>query len=54
MDNRSEPLGNVAYRAGKKLEWDYKTMRAKNAHEADPFIKRPEYRAGWKDILRST
>ncbi len=40
-------LGNVAYRAGKKLEWDPKTMRAANAPEADQFIKR-EYRKGWE------
>jgi len=39
-------LGNVAYRTGKKLEWDPKTLRAKNAPEADKFIKR-EYRKGW-------
>jgi predicted dehydrogenase len=36
-------LGNVAYRAGKKLEWDPETMSAKNAPEAAQFIKR-EYR----------
>jgi len=46
-------LGNVAYRTGKKIEWDYKNIRAKNTRDADPFIKRPEYRAGWKDILPS-
>jgi predicted dehydrogenase len=46
-------LGNVAYRAGKKLEWDYRSMRATKAPEADPFIKRPEYRKGWDDILKS-
>ena len=40
-------LGNVAYRAGKKLEWDPKKLRAKNAPEADRFIHR-EYRKGWK------
>jgi predicted dehydrogenase len=40
-------LGNVAYRVGKKLEWDPETMHAKNAPEADPLIRR-EYRAGWK------
>jgi predicted dehydrogenase len=40
-------LGNVAYRVGKKLEWDPEAMRAKNAPEADPFIRR-EYREGWK------
>jgi predicted dehydrogenase len=40
-------LGNVAFRTGKKLEWDYENLKAKNAPEADKFIKR-EYRAGWK------
>ena len=39
-------LGNVAYRAGKKLLWDAESMRAPNAPEADAFIRR-EYRAGW-------
>jgi hypothetical protein len=39
-------LGNVAYRTGKKLEWDASTLRARNAPEADRFIKR-EYRKGW-------
>ena len=33
-------LGNVAYRAGKKLEWDPVSLRAKNAPEATPFIQR--------------
>jgi hypothetical protein len=47
-------LGNVAYRTGKKIEWDYKNLRAKNAPEAAPFIKRPEYRKGWTDILRQS
>jgi predicted dehydrogenase len=45
-------LGNVAYRTGKRIEWDYKKMRATNAPEAAPFIKRPEYRKGWNDILK--
>ena len=45
-------LGNVAYRTGKKLEWDYQNMRATNAPEADPFIKRPVYRKGWDGILK--
>ncbi len=40
-------LGNVAYRVGKKLEWDEKQMKATNAPEADPLIRR-EYRKGWK------
>ena len=43
-------LGNVAFRAGKKLEWDPVKMRATNAPEADRFIKR-EYRKGWTGIL---
>ena len=45
-------LGNVAYRAGKKIEWDYKALRASNAPEADPSIKRPSYRKGWEGILK--
>lgn len=40
-------LGNVAYRVGKKLEWDHAAMKATNAPEADRFIKR-EYRKGWE------
>ncbi len=43
----SNHLGNVAFRAGKKLEWDAATMKAKNCPEADAFIHR-EYRKGWK------
>ena len=41
-------LGNVAYRAGKKILWDHKNMRITNVPEAEPFIKRPKYRDGWK------
>ncbi|MEQ9410891.1 MAG: Gfo/Idh/MocA family oxidoreductase [Fuerstiella sp.] len=40
-------LGNVAFRTGKRLEWDAAAMRATNATEADQFIHR-EYRDGWK------
>jgi hypothetical protein len=40
-------LGNVAYRVGKKLEWDAQTLRARNCPEADAFIQH-HYRAGWK------
>jgi len=29
-------------------------MRASNAPEAAPFIKRPKYRKGWDDILKFT
>jgi len=45
-------LGNVAYRTGRKIEWDFRNLRARNAPEAAPFIKRPTYRAGWDDILK--
>jgi hypothetical protein len=40
-------LGNVAFRVGKKLEWDAVAMKATNAPEADPYIRR-EYRKGWE------
>lgn len=39
-------LGNVAFRAGKKLQWDPKRLIASNAPEADRFVHR-QYRAGW-------
>ncbi|MGC8668088.1 MAG: Gfo/Idh/MocA family protein [Chthonomonadales bacterium] len=39
-------LGNVAFRVGKKLEWDAKHMRASNAPEADQYVKH-HYRRGW-------
>jgi len=39
-------LGNVAYRTGKKLEWDFGKMRATNCPEADSSIQH-QYRAGW-------
>jgi predicted dehydrogenase len=39
-------LGNAAYRAGKKLEWDPKKLKATNCPEADEFLNR-EYRKGW-------
>ncbi len=42
-------LGNVAFRAGKKLEWDAQNLCAKNAPEIEPMIHR-EYRKGWKLI----
>jgi predicted dehydrogenase len=39
-------LGNVAFRVGRKIEWDAKRMRAKNAPEASQYVRR-EYRSGW-------
>lgn len=40
-------LGNVAFRLGKKLEWDPVNLRCPNAPEADALIKRA-YREPWK------
>lgn len=40
-------LGNVAYRVGKKLEWDAAKVRATNCPEADEFIQH-HYRSGWR------
>jgi predicted dehydrogenase len=40
-------LGNVAFRAGKKLIWDAQKLRATNAPEIEPMIHR-KYRKGWK------
>lgn len=42
-------LGNVALRTGKKLEWDSASMKAKNAPEADKFLKE-QYRSGWEIV----
>ena len=39
-------LGTVAYRVGKKLEWNPETLKATNCPEADPLLSRP-YREGW-------
>jgi predicted dehydrogenase len=39
-------LGNVAMRAGKKLEWDAENMKFTNAADAEKFLHF-EYRKGW-------
>lgn len=39
-------LGNVSYRSRKKLDWDARKLRAKNAPEAEEFIQH-HYRKGW-------
>jgi predicted dehydrogenase len=39
-------LGNVAFRVGKKIEWDADKLRATNAPGADKYLRR-EYRKGW-------
>ncbi len=40
-------LGNVAYRVGKKIQWDAAKLKVTNAPEAAHLIRR-EYRKGWK------
>ena len=39
-------LGTVAFRVGKTLQWDPRTLKATNCPEADKLIRR-EYRQGW-------
>ncbi|MEO6033834.1 MAG: Gfo/Idh/MocA family oxidoreductase [Verrucomicrobiota bacterium] len=39
-------LGNVAFRVGKKIEWDTNKLRATNCPEAEKFIQH-HYRKGW-------
>jgi len=39
-------LGNIAIRAGKRIEWDAEKMSVTNLPEANRFVKR-EYRKGW-------
>lgn len=39
-------LGNVAFRTGKKLQWDPVQLRAPNCPEAEQYIQH-KYRAGW-------
>lgn len=40
-------LGCVAYRVGKKIEWDPKHLKAQHCKEADAILK-PHFRHGWK------
>jgi predicted dehydrogenase len=39
-------LGNVAYRVGRKLQWDGPAMKVTNCDEASALLRR-EYRPGW-------
>jgi predicted dehydrogenase len=39
-------LGNVAYRAASKIQWDAKSGRVTNTRAADLYLRR-EYRKGW-------
>ncbi|HYV32611.1 MAG TPA: gfo/Idh/MocA family oxidoreductase, partial [Candidatus Binatia bacterium] len=40
-------LGNVAFRVGRKLEWDFQQMKALNCPQADQYLQH-HYRRGWK------
>ena len=40
-------LGNVAFRAGKRIEWDTVNLKIPNAPDAERFLGR-EYRKGWQ------
>ena len=40
-------LGNVAYRIGRKLEWDPVSLKARNVPAAEGLIRK-SYRKGWK------
>lgn len=40
-------LGNVAYRAGQKLEWDAANLKVTNCAPANEYLQRT-YRAGWE------
>jgi len=42
-------LGNVALRVGMPIYWDHENMKAKNAPEADQYIKET-YRNGWEIV----
>lgn len=42
-------LGIVAFRTGKRLEWDADELKAKNAPEADTYVRK-EYRKGWEVV----
>lgn len=39
-------LGNVAYRSGRRIQWDSERLRAIDLPSADRFIRR-DYRSGW-------
>jgi len=42
-------LGTVAYRVGKRLEWNAASLKAANCPEADKYIRK-EYRPGWEVV----
>lgn len=46
MLTEANHLGNVAFRVGKKIQWDAEKLNCPNAPEAEQYLKR-EYRQGW-------
>ena len=40
-------LGNVAYRAGKRIEWDGEKCEVTNSKKANSLVRK-EYRKGWE------
>ena len=40
-------LGSVAFRTGKRLQWDAAALTARNCPEADRFVRK-QYRPGWE------
>jgi hypothetical protein len=40
-------LGTVAFRVGKKLQWDAESLKVTNCPEANQLLAR-EYRKGWE------
>jgi predicted dehydrogenase len=49
MLTEANHLGNVAFRAGQKIEWDTANMKIPNAPDAERFLSR-EPRSGWAKI----
>jgi len=43
-------LGNVAVRAGGRIEWDSRKMKVTNNRDANRFVYK-KYRRGWDDII---
>ncbi|QDT61800.1 Inositol 2-dehydrogenase [Stieleria bergensis] len=46
-------LGNIAYRTGKTVQWDAKSLRSPNCPEADALVSK-EYRKGWEVAADTT
>jgi len=47
MLTEANHLASIAYRLGKKIEWDWENLKCPNAPEADRLLHR-EYRKGWE------